>query len=104
MNIGRTDAGMDPPAPRPGQSPAASLDIDRDGPGEGANSGSGNFGRDPLDGRGVLGGGAGIAGFNHVHVQCRELPGDGEFLAAAQACSGSLFAIAQGGVEYGNFL
>ena len=36
-----------------------------------------------------------IAGFDDVHVQLRQLPGDRDFLAASQAGAGGLFAVSR---------
>jgi hypothetical protein len=57
-----------------------------------------------LDGLGIFGGGAGIAGLDDIHMEQRQLPGDGEFLPAAKPGAGRLFAVSQSGVEYRYFL
>ena len=44
-----------------------------------------------------------ITGLDDVHIQPRQLPGDGEFLPASEAGSGRLLAVPQRGIEYGNF-
>jgi hypothetical protein len=44
-----------------------------------------------------------ITGFDDVHIQPGQLPGDGEFLAASEAGAGGLLAVPQRGIEYGNF-
>jgi len=44
----------------------------------------------------------GIAGFDDVHFQARQLAGDHELLPAAQPRAGGLLTIPQRGVEYGD--
>ena len=58
---------------------------------------------DQLHGLEVFGRRVGIAGLDDVHAQLRQLPGDHELLAAAQARARGLLAIAQRGIEYGYF-
>ncbi len=70
---------------------------------KGADGGSLDLAADQLHRLEVFGRGSGIARLDDVHVQLRQLPGDHEFLAAAQARSGGLLAVPQGGVEYGYF-
>ena len=68
-----------------------------------ADSGAFDFPRDQLHGLEIFGRRAGIAGFDDVHVQQRQLSRDGEFFPAAQPRAGRLFAVTQGGIEYGYF-
>ena len=57
-----------------------------------------------LNGFEIFGRRAGITGFDHVDVQPRQLPGDHELLAAAEARAGGLLAIAQRRVEDSDFV
>ena len=59
---------------------------------------------DELDGLEIFGRGVGIAGLDDVDVQLRQLPGDHELLAAAEARAGGLLAVSQRGIEYGYFI
>ena len=83
---------------------ARGFDILRDAPGQAANNG-------PLDFSGDLGDcleipitDDGEAGFDYIDVQSCQLAGDLHLLPQVHGCAGTLFPVAQGGVENDDFV
>ncbi len=104
VNVGCTDAGVNARALRFREGFATSGDVVGDGARETADGRPVDLLRDLADGLEVVGRGCGIAGFDHVDLEQGELAGDGEFLFAAEARSGRLFTVSEGGVENRNFV
>ena len=104
VNIRGADAGVDARPAGLGQGFAASFDVGGHGARKGADGRAFDFLRDEPDGLEIFRRGRRIAGLDDVHVQLRQLPGDDEFLAAAEARAGGLLAISQRGIEYRYFL
>ena len=103
VNVRCADSGVYAGPLALGQGFAAGFDVGRHGAGERADGGPLNLAANQLDGLEVFGRRVGIARLDDVHVQQRQLSGDGELLAAPQARSGGLFSVSQGSVEYGDF-
>ena len=99
MNVGGADAGVNARPLTLGQGLAACLDIGGHGAGERADGRSLNFAADALDRLEIFRRRVGIPGLDDVHVQQRQLPGDDDLVAASEARSGGLFAVAQSRVE-----
>ena len=99
VDIRDADAGMDARPLGFGQRLAAGFDVDRNGARQGADRGSFNFLRDQPNSLEIFGRRRGIAGLDDVDLEPRQLPGDGQLLAASEAGSGRLLAISQGRVK-----
>ena len=81
------------------QGPGGLVDVLGYAAGQGRHAGGAYGFGDAADGFGIARGGRREAGFDDVHPQFLELVRDGDLFGHAEACAGTLFAVAQGGVD-----
>ena len=82
-----------------GESFPASLDVLRHGARQTADGRAMDLLRDLPHSLEVIWRRSGIAGFNDVHLQLGQLPGDGELFLTAEARSGRLLTVSQRRIE-----
>jgi hypothetical protein len=104
VDVGGPDARVDPRLRGFRQRFAARFNVGSYGAGEAANRRAAHLARNQIDGAEILRGRSGIAGFDHVHFEKRQLPGDCQLLFASKTRSGGLLAISQAGVEDSYFI
>src|SRR6185369_10217141 len=99
VDVRSADAGMDAFSLGEFERIDGGINVFFHGPGERANDGAGDGLTHLYNRLEIAGGGDGKTGFDHVHAEDFELPGNLDFFHGVELAAGGLLAVAEGGVE-----